>query len=49
MDFFRTAGFECVKRGNKSVRTERARELVMICGRVVIGRDMVMADVDVKS
>lgn len=49
MDFFRIAGLECVNRGKRSESTERARELVMMCGRVFIGRDIVIADADVKS
>jgi hypothetical protein len=43
------AGFECVNRGIRSESTERAKELVMMCGSVVIGSDIVIVDVDVKS
>lgn len=47
--FFRTAGLECVSLGSRSESTDIAREDVMMCGRVMIGRDIVVADVAVKS
>ena len=47
--FLRTAGLECVIRGRRSESTERASEGVMICGRVIIGRDIVVIEVEVKS
>ena len=34
-------GLECESRGNRSDRRERAREEVMMCGKVMRGRDIV--------
>jgi hypothetical protein len=43
------AGLECVKRGSKSERTDMAREEVMTCGRVIMGRDIVINEGETKS
>jgi hypothetical protein len=47
--FFRIVGCECVNRGSRSERTDSAREGVIMCGRVMIGRDIVFGDVEVRS
>ena len=39
--FFRILGFECDSLGNKSDRSERAKEEVMMCGNVTRGKDIV--------
>ena len=49
MVFLWIVDWECVRRGRRSERTESAREGVMMCGSVIIGRDMVVEDVEVKS
>ena len=49
MVFLRIVDWECVRRGRRSERTESAREGVMMCGSVIIGRDMVVEDVEVRS
>lgn len=47
--FFRTAGCECVNRGRRSESTDMANEGVITCGSVMIGRDMVVMEVAVRS
>jgi hypothetical protein len=47
--FFRIVGLECVKRGRRSERTDKAREGVMIWGSVAIGRDIVVNEVETRS
>ena len=49
MVFFRIAEWECVKRGSRSERTDNASEDVIKCGSVMMGRDMVVGEVDAKS
>jgi len=49
MVFFRITGFECVNRGRRSDRTDKAREEVMICGSVIIGSDIVVSDGETRS
>ncbi len=49
MVFFRIAGLECVKRGRRSESTDKAREEVMICGNVIIGRVIVVSDAETRS
>ena len=49
MVFFRIAGLECVKRGRRSDRTDKAREEVMMCGNVTIGRDIVVREAETRS
>ena len=47
--FLRTPGWECVNRGRRSERTERARDGVIMWGSVMMGRDIVVTAVEVKS
>ena len=47
--FFRIVACECVNRGSRSERTERAREGVIICGKVMIGSDILVGEGDIKS
>ena len=47
--FLRTVGCECVSRGRRSDRTDNASEGVIICGSVMIGRDIVVTAVEVRS
>ena len=47
--FLRIAGWECVNRGRRSDKTDRARDGVMTWGNVIIGRDIVVIEVEVKS
>jgi hypothetical protein len=49
MVFFRMAGLECVRRGSRSESTDMAREEVMMCGSVIMGRDIVVNEADTKS
>lgn len=41
MVFFRILGLECDSRGNRSDRRERANDEVIMCGKVMRGRDIV--------
>lgn len=43
------AGFEWLSRGRRSDKTERANDGVMMCGRAVIGSDIVPGSAAVKS
>lgn len=49
MVFFLIVGFEWVKRGSKSDSVLCAKEGVIICGSVMIGRDMPVGEVEVRS
>jgi len=49
MVFFRITGLECVKRGRRSDKTDNAREEVIMCGNVTMGRDIVVRDGETKS
>jgi hypothetical protein len=49
MVFFLIAGWEWLSRGRRSDSVDRAKEGLMRCGRVMIGRDIVVTDVELKS
>lgn len=49
MVFLRMVGCECVNLGNRSERTDSASEGVMTCGRVMMGRDIVVGAAELKS
>ena len=49
MVFFRIAGCVWVRRGRRSGRTDKARDGVMTCGRVMIGRGMTVVDAETRS
>lgn len=47
--FFRTLGFEWVRRGMRSINNDSARDVVMMCGSVTSGREIVGMDGEVMS